>query len=49
MALAASVAMVAGVTIPNRIDILTYRTWLKRGLFVMAILLCGQFLHGQLR
>ena len=49
MALAASVATVAGVTIRNRIDILTYRTWLKRALFVMAILLCGQFLHGQLR
>jgi uncharacterized membrane protein YfcA len=48
-ALAASVATVVGVNIRNRIDARTYRTWLKRALFVMALLLCGQFLYAQAR
>ena len=45
MAAAASLGTVAGVKIRNRIEAQTYRTWLKRALFVMALILLGQFAY----
>ena len=45
LALAASVATVVGVNIRNRIDARTYRTWLKRALAAMALVLLGQFVY----
>jgi hypothetical protein len=37
-----------GIRIRDRIDAATYRTWLKRALFVMAVILCAQFLYAAL-
>jgi uncharacterized protein len=45
LAFAASVATILGVSIRNRIDARTYRTWLKRALFAMALILLGQFVY----
>lgn len=36
-----------GVRIRDRIDAATYRLWLKRALFAMALILLGQFAYGR--
>jgi hypothetical protein len=36
-------AFFAGLRIRNRIDAVTFRTWVKRALFVIALVLLGQY------
>jgi uncharacterized membrane protein YfcA len=45
LAVAASAGTIVGVKIRNRIEAQTYRMWLKRALFVMALILLGQFAY----
>jgi uncharacterized membrane protein YfcA len=48
LAVVACITAVFGIRIRNRIEAATYRTWLKRALFVMAVILCTQFLYAAL-
>ena len=43
LALVACVTVVYGIRVRNRIDAGTYRTWLKRALFAMALVLVTQY------
>jgi uncharacterized membrane protein YfcA len=43
LAVVACITTIVGVNIRNRIDAATYRTWLKRALFVMALILLMQY------
>ena len=45
LAVVSCVMSVFGIRIRNRIDAATYRTWLKRALFVMALLLLAQYAY----
>ena len=47
LALVAGVGALYGIRIRNRIDAATYRQWLKGALFVIALILCGQYLYGR--
>jgi uncharacterized membrane protein YfcA len=49
LAVVASLATIAGVNIRNRIDAATYRIWLKRALFVIALILLAQYLYLSVR
>ena len=40
-------ASLAGVRLRNRIDAPTYRTWVKRALFVIALALLAQYGYSQ--
>ena len=46
LAAVATFTALRGVAIRSRIDAVTYRKWLKRALFVMALILLGQFAYG---
>jgi uncharacterized protein len=48
LAVVACITALYGIRIRNRIDAATYRTWLKRALFAMAVILCAQFLYAAL-
>lgn len=43
LAVVACVTAVYGIRVRNRIDAATYRTWLKRALFVLALVLLAQY------
>ena len=45
LAVVACITAVFGIRIRKRIDAATYRTWLKRALFVMALLLLAQYAY----
>lgn len=46
LALVAVAGSLYGIRIRNRIDAATYRQWLKGALFVIALILCGQYLYA---
>ena len=46
LALVAGAGALYGIRIRNRIDAATYRQWLKGALFVIALILCGQYLYA---
>lgn len=46
LAVAATITVVYGMRVRRRLNAVTYRTWLKRALFAMAIVLCAQFVYG---
>ncbi len=46
LAVVATFTALRGVAIRSRIDAATYRVWLKRALFAMALILLGQFAYG---
>jgi hypothetical protein len=48
MALAGAGAL-HGMRIRDRLDAPTYRRWLKRALFGVAVMLCGQYVYGLAR
>ena len=48
LALFAVGAVLAGVHVRNRIDAATYRSWLKRALFVIALILLAQYAYAAL-
>jgi len=41
-------ALAAGMRVRERIDAATYRAWLRKALWVMAVVLIAQFAHGAL-
>jgi uncharacterized membrane protein YfcA len=45
LAVLACITTIVGVNIRNRIDAATYRIWLKRALFVMALVLLAQYAY----
>jgi uncharacterized membrane protein YfcA len=45
LAVVACITAVLGIRIRSRIDAATYRIWLKRALFVIALLLLLQFMY----
>lgn len=45
---AAAASVLLGLRIRNRIDAATYQRWIKRALFAMAAILCGQYLYERL-
>jgi len=45
LAIVACITTVVGVNIRNRIDAATYRSWLKRALFVIALALLAQYAY----
>lgn len=47
LAAVATFTALRGVSIRGRIDAATYRVWLKRGLFAMALILLGQSAYGR--
>lgn len=47
LAVIATITVVYGMRVRRRLDAATYRAWLKRALFAMAIILCAQFLYGK--
>ncbi|MDH5534130.1 MAG: sulfite exporter TauE/SafE family protein [Betaproteobacteria bacterium] len=47
LAVVATFTALRGVTIRSRIDAATYRVWLKRALFAMALILLGQYAYGR--
>jgi len=47
-ALLASVVFFAGLRVRNRGDAATYRAWVKRALFVLALVLLAQYAYGRL-
>ena len=48
LAVAACLTTIVGVNIRSRIDAATYRTWLKRALFVIALILLTQYAYARL-
>lgn len=47
LAVVATITVFHGVRVRNRIDAATYRQWLRRALFVMAVILVGQYAHAK--
>lgn len=47
LALVATITVLYGVSVRNRIDAATYRQWLKQALFVMAMILLVQYAHAK--
>jgi uncharacterized membrane protein YfcA len=48
LAVVACVAALYGIRVRARIDAMTYRLWLKRALFAIAVILCAQFAYAAL-
>jgi uncharacterized protein len=47
LAAIATLTVISGIRVRNRLDAVTYRLWLRRALFVMAVILLAQYAYGR--